>query len=44
MLVYREVHLLVESLNQNRVPMLVVQEAAQGDGRVAVAETQLGIS
>lgn len=42
-LVHREVHLLVEALYENRVPMLVIQEAAQGDGGVAVSGVQVGV-
>lgn len=42
-LVHGEVHLLVEALYENRVPVLVIQEAAQGDGRVAVTEVQVGV-
>lgn len=36
--VHCEVHLLVEALYENRMPLLVIQEAAQGDRRVAVTE------
>lgn len=42
-LVHREVHLLVETLYENWVPVLIIQEAAQGDGCVAVTEVQVGV-
>lgn len=41
--VHREVHLLVEALYENRMPLLVIQEAAQGDRRVAVTEVQVRV-
>jgi len=36
--VHAEVDLLVEALDVNRVPVLVVQQAAHGDGDPAAAE------
>lgn len=36
--VHREVHLLVEALYMNRVPVLVIQQAAHRDGNTAAAE------
>jgi len=35
--VHREVDLLVEALHVDRVPLLVVQQAAHGDGHAAAA-------
>ena len=36
--VHRQVDLLVEALHVDRVPVLVVQETAHGDGHAAAAE------
>ncbi|TNN61397.1 hypothetical protein EYF80_028414 [Liparis tanakae] len=38
--VHREVDLLVEALYVDRVPLLVVQQAAHGDGHAAAAGPQ----
>lgn len=38
--VHCKVNLLVEALYMNRVPVLVVQQTAHGDGNTAAAESQ----
>lgn len=41
--VHCEVNLLVEALDVNRVPVLVVQQAAHGDGNAAAAAEPLPV-
>ena len=43
MLVHREVHLLAHPLDEDRVPVLVIQEAAQGGRGQAAAEPRFAV-